>query len=415
MNFGLITKIAWRYLRGKGSQNAVPILSKISITAIAVSSCAMIILFSVFNGFERLIDEMYHSFYPELKVTPLNGKFFSVNSTDSLKISKINGITNLSYVIEDKALINVEDGEALPITLKGVDAQYLNVHPLKPYIVEGVPTLLDGNNPTAIIGKHIAYNMGIDVTHAFTRIGLYYPNTSATMSNVLNSMSAFESVIVKPEGMFAVQDEFDSKYVLVGLSTAQQLMNREGKVSAIDLSISHEGAIDHIKEQIIKILGNQFKVETRFQQNKTIFMVTQSEKWAGYVIFTFVMIIASFNMVSAISLLVLEKKQDIGILKTMGISNTTVSVVVLMEGALWGLLGGVIGVSFGVLLCFLQMQFGWIKLGGNFVIDAYPVVVHLMDTILVLITVTIVGLLAALYPAMKSRTIGTESLVNNHL
>lgn len=400
MNNSLIATLALRYLRGKGTANAVPVLSRISMVAIAVSSCAMIILFSVFNGFTDLVDNLYKAFYPEIKITVARGKFFSPGPGIRDAIAQSSGIALSTFVLEDNVLVNTEEGETIPVTLKGIDKNYFSVNEVRPYINKGNDTLLDVPVPTAILGQHIASMLGIDVDNVFARMMVYYPNGKAELGN-LNPADAFQSLVLKPDGTFFVQEEFDSKYILAPFAQVQELMRQEGKVSSVEIKLKPGFSSEKVKTVLQERLGKEFVVATRYEQNKAVYMVMRSEKWAGYAILLFVLLIASFNMVSALSLLVLEKQKDMGILRTMGFLPSALSRVVLLEGVLWSIVGGCSGLIAGLGLCWAQVQFKLIKIPGAFIIDAYPVAVLWTDVIVVILTVSAVGLLAAIYPARR--------------
>lgn len=413
MNRTLVWQLAWRYLRGKRSANAVPLLSRISMIAIAVSSCALIILFSVFNGFEHLIGDLYKSFYPDIRISAARGKFFYISDQQLKQIRNTEGIQEMTRVIQDNVFVNSED-EQIVATLKGVERSYNKVNDIQPYISEGRDTVTTFPVPTAILGEHIAATLGLDVNNVFNRLAVYYPDGSAT-NPVLSPESSLRSLILRPDGTFHVQEEFDTRYILADFRLTQSLMKQEGKMSSVELKLNNaDRDAKTVQKNLKKILGPSFVVETRYEQNKSIYIIMRSEKWAGYAILLFVLLIASFNMVGALSLLVLEKQKDIGILKTMGAVPSDIRNVVLLEGALWSLTGGIIGLFVGLLLCFGQYYFHWIKIQGAFVIDAYPVAVKGWDVVIVIVTVIGVGLLAALYPALKAaKSQLTELTVGN--
>lgn len=400
-------QLAWRYLRGKRA-NVVPILSRISMVAIAVGSCAMIVLFSIFNGFEYLIKDLYKAFYPELKVTVVKGKFFELDNSKLVQLKNINGITAITKVLEDNVLLNANDEQQVAV-VKGVEANFLSVNNIKPYISEGAAIVVDHPVPTAIIGLQMANQLGVQIDNVFSRLSLYYPN--AEIENIaLNPQSAFRSMQLKPQGIFRIQDEFDGKYILAPLHKVQELFDQPGKYSSLEMKINANADPDHIKSRIQKILGEHYLVATRFEQNRTLYMVMSTEKWAVYGILLLVLLIASFNMIGALTMLVLEKQRDITILKAMGAENKVVRSIFITEGMLWAVIGGTIGILAGALFCVGQQQFHWIKLRGAFIIDAYPVMMKWTDFVLVFVTVTFVGLLAAAYPAIRSVRVEDPSL-----
>lgn len=400
MSRTLVWHLALRYLRGKRTGNAVPILSRISMAAIAVGSCAMIVLFSVFNGFEHLVKDLYKAFYPEVKISADRGKFFSISPDKIAAIKAVKTVDQLSFVLEDNVLVNSETEQRVA-TLKGVDKNYMQVNDVEPYIIDGSDSIVAEPVPTAIIGMHIANQMGADVNNVFSKLVLYYPNADGGNFS-LDPQAAFQSVQLKPDGVFRVQDEFDGKYILAALPVVQSLLKAEGKYSSIELKLANGGNAEKVQRQLQQILGASYKVETRFEQNRTLYMVMRTEKWAVYAILLLVLMIASFNMVGALSLLVLEKQKDIAILKTMGAQPTAVKAIFITEGILWALTGGFIGLVTGALLCLGQQHFQWIKLGGSFIIEAYPVSIQLPDMLLIIATIIVVGILAAWYPAMRA-------------
>lgn len=405
MNRTLVWQLALRYLRGKRSGNAVPILSRISMVAIGVASCAMIVLFSVVNGFEVLVSDLYKAFYPEIKITASRGKFFDLNDKQIKDIRSVKGISVTTYSIEDNVLLNSNDEQKVA-TIKGIDSNFFTVNDVRPYIIEGRDSV-SVYPPTALVGLQIANDMALDVNNVFNTIRLYYPN--AESSNLsLSPESAFQMLELKPDGIFRVQDEFDSKYILTALPLAQKLLQAKGRYSSVELKLDKGADAGDVKESLQKQLGTAFHVATRFEQNRTLYMVMRTEKWAVFAILLLVMLIASFNMVGALSLLVLEKQKDMGILRAMGAQRNTIRNIFLTEGVLWSFTGGIIGLATGTALCFLQQRFELIKLQGSFIIEAYPVNVMLSDCLVIIATLTVVGLLAAWYPALKARNANVE-------
>ena len=401
MDRTLILQLAFRYLRGKRSANAVPILSRISMVAIAVCSAAMVIVFSVFNGLESVVKDTYKAFYPDIRVSVVKGKFFDADTTKLNAVKQMNGVKNITTVIEDNALANDDNNtQQKVITLKGIDKNYFSVNDVKSYIIHGddsVSTVFH----TAIAGKSIINELGIDVNFTDSKIEMYYLNPSVTNPED-DPQNAYQVLRPHPAGVFKVQDEFDSKYVLAPISFAQQLFHAEGKYSSIEISTAPDASVKHIKQQLQQLFGAGFRVETRYEQNRTMFSVMSSEKWAIRAILTLVMFIACFNMVGALAMLVIEKQKDIAILKAMGADPAAIQKIFLLEGALWSLSGGLTGIIVGTLICLAQMKFGIIKLQGSFLIPAFPVEIQFADLLLVVAIILTVGLLAAWYPATRA-------------
>ncbi len=401
MNGRLALLLALRYVRGKSSANAVPILSRISMLAIMVGSAAMIILFSVFNGFEVVVRDLYKAFYPDMRITPANGKFFKAPQQFYTQLRAQQGIQQIAPVIEDNVLINTEKGEIVIATLKGIDNRYFAVNEVQPYITNGRDSLTPGILPTAIIGMQIAGRIGLDVNNDFSRLNVHYPNSKAE-NLTLNPTEAERTLLLKPDGIFRVQDEFDDKYILAPIALTQELFGEEGNISAIEMKLKPGTDADQLKRQLQQLTGKDLVVETRFEQNHTLYQVLRTEKWATYAILLFVLLIASVNMIGALSLLVLEKEKDMAILSAMGAPAPTIRVIFLLEGLLWSGIGGLFGIIIGGFICWGQQHFGWVELNGTFVIKAYPVALQATDFVLVLSTVIGVGLLAAWYPAIRA-------------
>jgi lipoprotein-releasing system permease protein len=393
-------KIAWRYFRGKKSAQAINIISWISIGAIAVSSAAMIVLFSVFNGLEGTVRDMYSAFNPEIKVTVAKGKFFNVSEAQRNSISKIPGIEVAAYSLEDMVLLNGNDEQKVG-TLKGVDENWFKVCKLDSFMIEGTTGWQGyGANTPAITGLDISMSLGIDVKNAFSGLKIYYPRKGANISE--NPVTALNSIVVKPEGTFRIQEEFDGQYVLVPLKAAQYLLDGGDKISSVEIKCYANASEARVKNELENILGKGVVIENRFEQNKTFFMIMRGEKWAVYAILLMVLLIASFNMIGSLSMVVLEKKKDIAILKSMGATSSLIRTIFIAEGGLLALVGGLIGILTGTLLCLGQQHFGWISFPDGFIINAYPVAMQVDDFILVMSTALAVGLLASLYPALKA-------------
>lgn len=410
MSFTLVRHLSWRYLKGKRSANAVPVLSRISMFAIAVGTAAMIILFSVFNGFEGVVKDLYKAFYPDVKITAAKGKFFSAADEQFSKISSIEGVKHMSRVLEDNILLRSSSDQRVA-TLKGVDGSYYNVNNIEQYITEGKGDLTAGDRPQVVIGYRLLAELGMDVYNVITNVVAYYPNPKASSTSIVMSpQSAFTSERLWPQGAFTVQDEFDGKYVLADIAIAERLLQKKGYYSSIEMSLSDGADPDDVKSELQQLLGARYIVETRYEQNRTLYMVMRAEKWAVYGILVLVLLIAAFNMVGALSLLVLEKQKDISIMKTMGATRADISSIFVTEGVLWSLIGGGTGLLIGGLICLGQQYFGWIKLGGSFIIEAYPVALAWQDFALIVATIIAIGVLASWFPAMRAARVQTVSL-----
>ena len=404
----VVRQLAMRYLRGKRGVNAVPVLSRISMVAIAVGSCAMIILFSVFNGFEALVKQNYKAFYPDLKITPARGKFFKLTPQQTANIQSMTGVSAVTTVIEDNVLAREDNmggsnkgiDNQLVVTLKGIDHNYMRVNDLHPYLLQPADSVSEGQPNTALAGEQILKQLGVDPSNVYSYLMLYYLNPAVTNPEA-DPESAFESLRLHPSGGFSVLEEFDSRYILAPLSLARKLFNADSMCSSLELSVAG-GKLNDTKSKLAQLLGKNYRIESRYEQNKTMYMVMNTEKWAVYIILLLVLFIASFNMVGALFMLVLEKQKDLSILKAMGLGKGAIRAVILAEGVLWALIGGGVGLILGTIICLAQQYFGIIKINGSFLVDAYPVKIELTDILLVLATIIVVGLSASFYPAIKS-------------
>jgi len=400
---GLSIRLAVRYFFGKKSAQAINIISWISVGAITVSTAAMVILLSVENGFDGLLKELYKAFYPPLKVSAKAGKWLSVSETQQQQLRQIPGIDMVAYSVEDNVLLSANEEQRFG-TLKGVDATWMQVSGLDSYIVGGNAVLeQQPDYIPAIIGANIAAVLGINVQNPFSALYLYYPNPSATSVSWSNAGKALNSALVKPQAVFKVQSDFDSKFVLIPLQAAQSLLGAGNNISSIAIKPAKSASEKELKKQLLHLFGDQVVVENQFEQNRTLWMIMRSEKWAIYVILLFVLLLSSFNMIGALSMLVIEKKKDITILKSMGATRRQIRGIFMTEGLVMAFIGGFTGVFLGAAVCFSQQIFGWMKLGdGVFIIDAYPIKVMTGDMILVMITALVIGLIAAWQPAQKA-------------
>ncbi len=418
MNRVLIWHIAVRYFRGKRSANIVPVLSRISMTAIAVGSCAMIILLSVFNGFEFIVQDLYKAFYPEIRITVKEGKFFAPSESFYTALKNTKGIAIYSNVLEDNVFVKSDEDQSVA-TVKGIDDHYFSVNDVKPYITDGSDSVsiypeaemqdASVTAGSAIMGSQLMSRLALDPENPFSTIMLYYPDGSKAVSDI----SAYQAIKLRTDGAFRIQDDFDGKYLLASLPLVQRLFGVNNKYSSIELRLDKGADADNIKEQLVQQLGNKYKIETRYEQNKTLYMVMSSEKWAMFAILVLVLLIASLNMIGALSLLVMEKQKDIAILRAMGAERTTIRNIFIAEGVLWAMVGGMIGLTLGTLICLGQQYFHFIELPGAFIIDSFPVHIRLADFPVIIGTIVLVGLLASWYPAVRSTRIEMPSLRSN--
>ncbi len=368
--------------------------------AIMVSTAALIVVLSVFNGFEGLVQNLYGDFYADLKIVPASGKYITVDSSLVQKVKSTEGVKELSFVVEEKAVLVNGDYQTIAF-LKGVDKNYNGVNKLDHYITYGKYELGTADAPAIIAGSGVANAVGADPQSPLSDLVIYLPNRKAKSFNSLDAMHSFQ---VKPSGIFSVQQEFDDKYAFTNLAFMQYMLDLDAnQYSAIEISATNRDEINDIQKQLRDKVGKNFIVQTRYQQNQSLFTVMEIEKWVIYGILSLILLVAAFNMIGALTMLVLEKEKDIAVLKAMGASENRIKNIFLGEGFLLAGVGGVLGMIVAYIICFLQIKYKLIKLeGGTFIIDYYPVKMMLHDFLLVALTIFIIAVIASFIPAKKA-------------
>jgi lipoprotein-releasing system permease protein len=393
-------KIATRYLIAKKSHNIINIISLISVIGVFVGSMALIIVLSVFNGFGNLVLQLYDSFDPDIKITTAQGKFFDPASIDLKKIKNINGVDAICFTLEENALIKNEDRQCIA-TIKGVDSNFIYTSRITENIIDGNFSLSDVEIPSASVGSVIAYTLSLNLAATFNALTIYVPKKDASFTNIAEE--AFYEKTIQPTSVFGIQQDFDSKYVLVPLQFAREITGEEKRVSSIEISILNNADAKNIITQISSITEKNFLVKDRIQQHDFIYKILKSEKFAVFLILSLIMIIAIFNILGTLTILIIEKKRDIGILKNLGAPLQTIKGIFFAEGILITVIGAVAGIVCGLLICYLQIHFSLIKFSneGAMVVDAYPVMIQWLDVVYVLLTVGGVGMLATWFTTEK--------------
>ncbi|MDD2306529.1 MAG: FtsX-like permease family protein [Prolixibacteraceae bacterium] len=391
--------IARRYLISKKSVNVINIISGVSIAGVTVGTFALVVILSVFNGLDFSIKSLFSTFDPDIKITnTTKGKSFELNSIDIDKIKQITGISTVTPIIEEDAFLMYGNRQYFA-TIKGVPANYNQVSRLDTSSITSGRFLLEADHvPFALVGQGVAYYLSVGLS--FTDpIHIYTLQKGSkgrpTLENTFNHNTIYAS------GIFANQQEIDSKYVLVPFDFAQELFQMENRVSAIEVGLTKDTSEDIIKDEIAHILGNQFAVKTQFEQHELFYKVMQSEKWAIFFILAFILVIASFNILGSLSMLIIDKKADIAILQSMGANQKLVRTIFLFEGWMISLAGATLGLILGILICWIQMEFGILKIPGNdgsFIFSSYPVEIRISDLLAIFLLVTGIGFLAAWYP-----------------
>ncbi|MBO9729166.1 MAG: ABC transporter permease [Chitinophaga sp.] len=399
----MVWQFASRYFRAKKSTNAINIIAWVSVVAIAVGAGALIVILSVFNGFEDLVKSLYSSFYPAIKIAPASGKTILLTPAQLEQISKMPGVAHFSEVIEEKAVLRYGDEPTIAI-LKGVDNHYNEVTDVKSNIVRGRFDTGDSVAYRAVLGLELEGALGVDVVHSLAPVTVYLPRRNANA--FVTPEDALNNGVLYPAGTFAIQQEFNSKYVITNIEFMRKLLELgDHEMSALEVGARAGVNEKLLKEKLTQLLGKDYKVQTRYEQNQSLYAIMQTEKWAVYIILSFIMIIAAFNMIGSLYMLVMEKQKDITILKAMGARRSLIMRIFLAEGLIIAGIGTLIGLGLGISFCLLQQHFGIIKLEGtSFLVDTYPVSMHVEDFLLVFITIMIIGVAASWYPARRAAT-----------
>ena len=396
--------IAGRYLIAKKSHNVINIISAISAIGMAIGTAALIIILSVYNGFDSLIRSMMSNVEPDLLITPATGKTFVPDDSTFDWIYDQPSVKNMCCVLEEQVFISY-DGKQSLARAKGVDWVYEEESPLKDHMQDGEFKLHRGDVPLAAVGAGLAYELGIS-PRFLAPIEIYFPTRTGRIS-LANPAASIESVRVYPSGLFSVNNDVDAELLIVPIEKMQELLEYEDEVSAVELRLTEDSPKDELKriqKEIGARLGPGFRVKDRFQQNESLYKMMKYEKAAIFMILIFVIIIIAFNIFGSLTMLIIEKEEDIRTLRSMGAQESLIRKIFVLEGwfiSLAGLAGGlVIGVGFAA----IQQAFGIIKMPGHFVVQAYPIILSWSDILLTAVGVAAIGYLIALLPvALRSR------------
>lgn len=392
---------AWRYFKAKKSTNAINIIAWVTTGVIAFSTLCQVLVLSVFNGFEGLVKSLYSNFYSDIKVVPVRGKTITLTQAQLNQIHQTAGVKGVSLNVEEKALLQSGEQQTV-VLLKGVDSNYNHVSGLPEHMYHGQFDVGTAANPRLVLGVGIESAMGVASDKSIMPVTLFLPKkTGRTGGNPLAALSEGNASL---SGSFAIQQDFDNKYVITNLAFIKQQMNYEPhEYSALEISLTHPNQDKEMAKKLQQVLGGNYKVLTKFEQNSSLYHSMEIEKWFTYAILTLILIIAAFNIIGALTMLVLEKRKDISVLQAMGASKHLIRKIFLSEGLLLALGGAIVGIVLALLIAFLQMKFHFIKLTGtSFLIDYFPVKLKLPDFLLVAATAIIIALAAAWFPAQKA-------------
>jgi len=390
--------IARRYLFSKKSHNAINIISLVAVCGVAVATMATVCTLSVFNGFQGLVAGMFGAIDPELKITPVKGKVFNPETDLFMKVQSLPEIELVSESLEDNALLSYRERE-IPVILKGVGNQFASLTNFESLIIDGSIEIERDSSNYALLGLGLANDLSVNTGFVFP-MQVFAPKRKAAV-NLSNPRASIISRYAYIGGVFRTnQPIYDNNYLIVPIRLARELFDYDKEVSALEIKLKPGASIHSAQNRIQTILGNDFLVKDRYQQQEDSFKMVSIEKWVTFLMLCFILLIAIFNVTGSLSMLIIEKQSDVLTLRNMGADNRLISRIFLFEGWMISIVGGIAGIISGVLLCLGQQHFGWLKLGtgANFAVDAYPVNVVFSDLLFVLFTVLLTGFLAVLYP-----------------
>jgi lipoprotein-releasing system permease protein len=405
---------AWRYFKAKKSTNAINIIAWTSILAIIVGSASLVLVLSVFNGFEDLVKSLYSSFYTDLKVSPASGKSMTVTPAQLQKVKAIAGIRNYALVVEEKAVLQTKsigaDGADATLEmqqlvhLKGVDDNYRYTTGVADHLYKGEYDTGDDENPMLIIGAGLESALKVSADNPLDPLIVYIPRRTGSERLGENPMDEYSIDTMHLSSSFAIQQDFDNKYGITNIAFLKQALQwGPDEYSGLEIALKDPEAAEDIQKELQRTFGAAYLVETRYQQNRTLYSVMNMERWAIYGVACVILIVAAFTMIGALTMLVLEKRKDISVLHALGASNGFIQRVFLSEGLLLAFIGAGIGMLFGLLLALAQIKFQLVPLsGGSFLISYFPIKLRVMDFILVGATVLVIAFIASWLPSRKA-------------
>ena len=384
--------IARRYLFSKKKQNAINIISAISVAGVAVGTTALIVVLSVFNGIDSLLTEATDSFTADILVTPAEGKFMAADTALLERLAGEEAVASADVAVEEKSLVKFGDN-LVPVTVKGVGPDYDAHNHISASIAGGRFALTVDSLPAAVLGYGIAASLKARLGTG-SPVTFYYPNRRGG-----TSLSSLRSEAIYPIGIFSAQQEIDAKYVFIDIEVARRLFNTPGKISQIELKLKNPDDIGTFKEKLAEQIGGAYKVADKYDANRSFYAMMRSEKLAVFLILLFILFIASFNIVGSVSMLIIDKKDDIGVYQALGMTREKIISIFRLEGNLITGLGAAAGLLIGTGLCLAQEHFGLLTLGeGSYIVSAYPVKVVAGDVLLSLAAVVLIGSIASYFP-----------------
>jgi len=392
---------AWRYFKAKKSTNAINIISWISIGAIIIGTTALILMLGVFNGLEGLVKSLYSSFYSEMNISAAHGKTITVTNEQLQKLKGLGGIKNFSLVAEEKGMLK-NGGYQSVVVLKGVDDNYRYVTGVADHLIRGTYNLGTPDDPLLIMGAGVENAVGVLSDRNLLALMIYLPKKNS--SELIDPLENISEDSINTSGTFVIQQDFDNKYAITNLAFVKQMLGlKADQYGAIEISLKDASAADDVKKDLQKIFDSNYKVQTRYEQNQSLYSIMRAEKWVIYAVLVLIMVIFSFTLVSSLTMLVIEKEKDISVLHALGGNRNFIQRIFLSAGLLLTLIGAGCGILLALLITWLQVNYKLIPLSGeSFLIDYYPVTLKIGDLLLVAVTVIVIALLASWIPSRKA-------------
>ncbi|MCI5054744.1 MAG: FtsX-like permease family protein [Flavobacteriales bacterium] len=387
--------IAKRYIFSKKKVAAINIISIISIVGVAVGSMAMLVVLAALNGLGSLVESLYSSFDPDIKIETTIGKTFTIEDTQLASIQQIDGVQYVIKTIEETCYLKYGDKESVA-TIKGVESDFVQMTGIDSMVVEGKMLLQNENYEYAIMGYGIAYSLSLYIDESLQYLSVYAAKRDGKY-RASNPDDAFKISTIIPSGIFAINQDFDMKYLVTSYDFAKDLLEYEDEITALEIGLEPNADEKKVKEQLHQLLSDDFKIRTRYELNELIFKTNKTEKWISFLILAFILTIATFNLVGSITMLILDKKDDIAILKSMGANLKMIKRIFFFEGFLITIIGCLIGLLLGAILCILQQQIGLVPLQGV-IVEYYPVKLIFSDFIVIVLTVLGIGTIASYFP-----------------
>lgn len=391
---------AGRYLFAKKSHNVINIISAISAAGMAIGTAALIIILSIYNGFDSLVKDMLGDFDPDILITPAEGKVFVPEGEVYDWLYGHEDVKNISCTLTENIFISYEGRQSM-VTAKGVDWVYEEESPVRNHIRSGEFALHRGDVPLCVAGSSLAYRLGIN-PRFLSPVEMYFPSRTRSLS-VSSPMASVESVNVWPSGIFAINSDIDDKYIIVPIETMKELLEYGDEVSGVEIRLKDgrgSKEIASLAKELSQRLGDGFMVNDRFGQNKSLYKMMRYEKLSIFAILIFIVIIIAFNIFGSLTMLIIEKRGDIQTLKSMGAGDALIRKIFILEGWMISLLGLAAGLVLGIGFSLLQQRFGFIKMPGNFIVEAYPVILSAKDVAVTAVSVAAVGLFIACLPVL---------------